>query len=68
MARSRRACRSAARRSPTRRRNLTYNNGSIFGANDWSWRAESGDWRFYYLDVPKVVPDGTLFLADTTLG
>lgn len=46
--------------------NLTYNNGSVFGANDWSWRAESGDWRFYYFDVPSTVPDGTLFLSDTT--
>ena len=47
-------------------RNLTYDNGSIFGANDWSWRAESGDWRFFYFDVPSDVPDGTLFLSDTT--
>ena len=46
--------------------NLTYDNGSIFGANDWSWRAESGDWRFFYFDVPKATPEGTLFLADTT--
>jgi hypothetical protein len=45
---------------------LTYDNGSIFGANDWSWRAESGDWRFFYFDVPNAVPDGTLFLTDTT--
>ena len=42
-----------------------YNNGSIFGANDWTWRQESGDWRFYYFNVAKPVPDGTLFLADT---
>ncbi len=46
--------------------NLTYDNGSVFGANDWSWRAELGDWRFFYFDVPKAVPDGTLFLSDTT--
>ncbi len=43
-----------------------YNNGSIFGANDWTWRQESGDWRFFYYNVAKAVPDGTLFLADTT--
>ena len=42
-----------------------YNNGSIFGANDWTWRQESGDWRFFYYDVAKAAPDGTLFLADT---
>ena len=46
--------------------NLLYNNGSVFGAHDWTWRAESGDWRFFYLDVPKAPPPGTLFLADTT--
>jgi hypothetical protein len=46
--------------------NLPYNNGSVFGASDWSWRAESGDWRFFYYDVAKAPPDGTLFLADTT--
>ena len=22
--------------------NLSYNNGSVFGASDWTWRAESG--------------------------
>ncbi|TCC27568.1 S8 family serine peptidase [Kribbella speibonae] len=47
-------------------RNLTYNNGSVFGANDWTWRAESGDWRFFYLDVPKTPAEGTKFLANTT--
>jgi hypothetical protein len=43
-----------------------YNNGSVFGANDWTWRAESGDWRFFFLDVPMAPPEGTLFLANTT--
>jgi hypothetical protein len=46
--------------------NLTYNNGSVFGANDWTWRAESGDWRFDFLNVPIAPPAGTLFLASTT--
>lgn len=46
--------------------NSLYNNGSIFGANDWTWRQESGDWRFFYFNVPNAVPDGTLFLSDTT--
>ncbi len=45
---------------------LPYNNGSVFGANDWTWRAESGDWRFFFLDVPETPADGTLFLAQTT--
>ena len=47
-------------------RNLTYNNGSVFGANDWGWRAESGDWRFFYLDVPKTPAEGTKLLTNTT--
>ena len=38
----------------------------VFGANDWAWRSESGDWRFFYFDVPKAPPAGTLFLTDTT--
>ena len=44
---------------------LLYNNGSVFGANDWTWRAESGDWRFFFLDVPEEPADGSLFLAQT---
>jgi hypothetical protein len=43
-----------------------YDNGSIFGANDWTWREESGDWRFFWFNVQNLVPDGTLFLSDTT--
>jgi hypothetical protein len=43
-----------------------YNNGAVFGANDWTWRAESGDWRFFFLDVPDEPAPGTLFLANTT--
>jgi hypothetical protein len=44
---------------------LLYNNGSVFGANDWTWRAESGDWRFFYFDVPEEPADGSLFLTRT---
>ena len=43
-----------------------YNNGAVFGATDWSWRAESGDWRFFYYDALKAPPTGTLLLADTS--
>jgi Subtilase family len=46
-------------------KDLMYNNGSVFGANDWGWRAESGDWRFFYFDVGKAPPSGSLFLART---
>jgi hypothetical protein len=42
-----------------------YNNGSVFGATDWTWRAESGDWRFFYFDVPKKPTEGSLFLTQT---
>ena len=45
--------------------NLLYNNGSVFGANDWTWREESGDWRFFFLDVPNEPAEGSLFLAKT---
>jgi hypothetical protein len=45
-----------------------YNNGAVFGATDWSWRAESGDWRFFYFDALKTPAAGTLLLADTTWG
>ncbi|MFW6203538.1 MAG: S8 family serine peptidase [Actinomycetota bacterium] len=44
---------------------LLYNNGSVFGANDWTWRAESGDWRFFFFDVPQEPADGSLFLTRT---
>jgi hypothetical protein len=47
-------------------RNRLYNNGSVFDAKDWGWRAESGDWRFYYFDVLRKPPAGTQLLADTT--
>jgi len=46
-------------------RNLLHNNGSVFGANDWGWRAESGDWRFFYYDVLQTPPPGSLFLTRT---
>lgn len=45
-----------------------YDNGSFFGANDWTWRSESGDWRFFFLDVPAAPPTGSLFLANTSWG
>jgi hypothetical protein len=46
--------------------NQLYSNGTFFGANDWTWREESGDWRFFFYDVAKTPPPGTLFLANTT--
>lgn len=45
---------------------LLYNNGSVFGASDWTWRAESGDWRFFFFDVATAPSPGSLFLANTS--
>jgi subtilase family protein len=47
-------------------KDLLYNNGSVFGATDWTWRAESGDWRFFYADIANAPPPGTLLLTDTS--
>jgi len=45
--------------------NHLYNNGAVYDAKDWGWRAESGDWRFFYFDVPTDPPAGTQFLAQS---
>ena len=44
-----------------------YDNGKIYGGQDWSWRAESGDWRFYFTDIPDSTPitAGTRFMVHT---
>jgi hypothetical protein len=45
--------------------NTLYDNGRVFGGFDWRWRDESGDWRFYYADIPESeVPPGTKLLVD----
>jgi subtilisin family serine protease len=49
-----------------RQRDRLYNNGSVLDAKDWGWRADAGDWRFFYYDVPRTPPAGTQFLARTT--
>ena len=33
-------------------------NSRVFGGPDWSWRAESGDWRFFFTDIPDATPIG----------
>jgi len=46
-----------------------YNNGAVRGLFDWSWRAESGDWRFFMVDtvsdisVADAYPEGTQFIV-----
>ncbi len=39
-----------------RNQRALYDNSRMFGYTDYNWRAESGDWRFYWTDVP----DGSL--------
>jgi subtilisin family serine protease len=29
-----------------------YDNGAVFGGFNWGWRYESGDWRYYFTEVP----------------
>jgi len=42
-------------------------NDAMFGYQDWNWRAESGDWRFFMTDVPDdpALPDGAVWLVHT---
>ena len=57
------------RLSELRRRrsvDLSYDNGSVFGASDWTWRSESGDWRFFFFDLAKEPAPGSLLLAETS--
>jgi hypothetical protein len=39
----------------------------VFGYQDWTWRAEAGDWRFFATDVPaSEARPGSLLLAHTS--
>ncbi|MFQ5460413.1 MAG: S8 family serine peptidase, partial [Anaerolineae bacterium] len=33
-----------------------YSNGATGGHNDWGWRPEAGDWRFFFLDAAQAPP------------
>ena len=46
--------------------NLSFNNGTVFGASDWTWRQESGDWRFFFFDIAEPPAPGSLLLAETS--
>lgn len=41
-----------------------YDNGQVYGYFDWTARSESGDWRFYFMDVPDSTAAGTALLVD----
>lgn len=43
-------------------------NNMIAGYQDWNWRAESGDWRFFMTDVAAdaVLPEGATWLVRTS--
>ena len=41
-----------------------YENGMVSGYFDWTGRAESGDWRFFFMDAPDTTPAGTYLLVD----
>ncbi len=45
-----------------------YDNGRMYVGPDWSWRPESGDWRFYYTDIPDnaTITAGTRFVVHTS--
>ena len=46
--------------------NGLYNNGVVRGHFNWDWRAESGDWRFFFIDVPEGQAPGSKLLVKTT--
>ncbi len=42
-----------------------YDNSHVRGLYDWYWRAEAGDWRFFFLNVTDAVPvDNTVLTVD----
>ena len=43
-----------------------YDNGRVGGYFDWTGRAESGDWRFFFLDAPDSAADGEYLLVDNS--
>ncbi len=42
-----------------------YNLGAVRGTFDWGWRAESGDWRFFFVDALSKPVAGTYWLFKT---
>ncbi len=42
-----------------------YDNGTVGGHFVWTWRAESGDWRYYFVDASEP-ESGTYWVTKTT--
>ncbi len=40
-----------------------YDNSFVRGAQDWTWRAESGDWRFFFIDQSATPDPGTFLIV-----
>jgi subtilisin family serine protease len=44
-----------------------FDNSHLFGAFNWNWRYEAGDWRFFYYDTPDgATQPGSRTVIDTT--
>ncbi|HET91569.1 MAG TPA: hypothetical protein ENN99_12655 [Chloroflexi bacterium] len=41
-----------------------YNNGAVRGYFDWGWREESGDWRFFYVDIQNEPVEDLIWKED----
>ena len=41
-----------------------YNNGGVRGTQNWGWRPESGDWRYFFVDAAEP-PPGTYWIFRT---
>ncbi len=46
--------------------NTPYDNSYMNGPQDWTWRGESGDWRFFFIDQTTKPADGTYMIVKDT--
>jgi hypothetical protein len=58
-------CKSTFKFGGTPSADTLYDNGRVFGGFDWRWHYEPGDYRFYFVDIPKKeIGAGTKLLVD----